>query len=178
MADWNDEVARLNIAEVADKLGLRLTPGRRAPRTAICPFHNDEAPSLHLYQDANPHYHCFACHAHGDTVELVKQRLRVDFAQALDWLAVNFSTHLRREDLRLAGRRRDIRLQALEFWQQGGDGPIFAAFAKARRFTPEVLRKAGLLVGSVEAFLASLGNDRNAQDEAVAIGLPPTQASV
>jgi DNA polymerase len=29
----------------------------------LCPFHDDSAPSLHIYPD---HYHCFACDAHGD----------------------------------------------------------------------------------------------------------------
>jgi DNA primase len=50
MVDWKDEVARLDIAEVAEKLGLQIAPGRRTPRIALCPFHEDSTPSLRLYR--------------------------------------------------------------------------------------------------------------------------------
>ena len=33
-----------------------------------CPFHNEDTPSLKLYDD---HYHCFACGAHGDVINFV-----------------------------------------------------------------------------------------------------------
>lgn len=32
----------------------------------VCPFHDDHAPSLHIYSD---HYHCFVCGAHGDHLD-------------------------------------------------------------------------------------------------------------
>ena len=35
---------------------------------ALCPFHNDRHPSLLIADD---HYHCFACGAHGDVIDLV-----------------------------------------------------------------------------------------------------------
>ena len=34
---------------------------------ALCPFHNDHHPSLLVADD---HYHCFACGAHGDVIDL------------------------------------------------------------------------------------------------------------
>jgi DNA primase catalytic core len=171
MVDWKDEVARLDIADVAEKLGLQLAPGRRTPRVALCPFHEDSTPSLRLYQDDAPHYHCFTCQAHGDTVELVKQRLHVDFAEALDWLNVNFGVAAGRGDLRRAKGQRDIRRQALEFWREADDGHTLRAFAQARRFPVARLRESGLVAGSVEAFLGSLRDNREAQDDAVVAGL-------
>jgi DNA polymerase I-like protein with 3'-5' exonuclease and polymerase domains len=33
-----------------------------------CPFHDDDTPSLHIYDD---HYHCFGCGAHGDLIDLL-----------------------------------------------------------------------------------------------------------
>jgi DNA polymerase len=33
-----------------------------------CPFHDDDTPSLHVYED---HYHCFGCGAHGDLIDLL-----------------------------------------------------------------------------------------------------------
>lgn len=171
MADWKDEVAQLDIADVAQKLGLQLAPGRRNPRLALCPFHDDSAPSLYLYQQPEPHYHCFVCQAHGDVVELVKQRERVDFAEALDWLAANFGIATSSRDLRKTKVRRDIVGRALDYWRAHEDSRTFAAFAKTRRFTVAELRSAGLALGSAEAFLASLGEDRAARDDAVAAGL-------
>ena len=37
---------------------------------ALCPFHDDKNPSLAVYLDDNPHYHCFGCGAHGNINEL------------------------------------------------------------------------------------------------------------
>ncbi len=171
MADWKDEVSRLDIVQVAQKLGLQVAPGRRSPRLALCPFHDDDTPSLHLYQTSDPHYHCFACHAHGDTVELVKQRERVDFVDALRWLSANFGITAASGDLRSSSARRDILGQAFGFWQKATDSNTIKSFAEARQFHTEVLQSAGITVGSVEAFLTSLESDRSAQDAAIAAGL-------
>lgn len=36
---------------------------------AVCPFHADTRPSLHIYRDG---YKCFVCGAHGDAIDLVQ----------------------------------------------------------------------------------------------------------
>lgn len=171
MADWKDEISQIDIVDVAQKLGLQLAAGRRSPRLAICPFHNDTQPSLHLYQGENPHYHCFTCHEHGDTVELVKKRQHVDFAGALDWLASTYGLNLRRRGTRNKELRQDIRQRAEAFWRENNDLTGMKLFAQARKLGLETLNAAGIVMGSTEAFLASLGQDRAALDEAVAAGL-------
>lgn len=171
MADWKNEISQLDIVDVARKLGLQLSPGRHSPRLAICPFHNDTQPSLHLYQEKDPHYHCFTCHEHGDTVELVKRRQHVDFAGALDWLATAYGLNLRQRGARNKEPRQDIRQRAQAFWRETNDLAGTKLFAQARKVELETLKSAGIVVGSAEAFLASLGQDRAALDEAVAAGL-------
>ncbi|MDE1568803.1 CHC2 zinc finger domain-containing protein [Aquabacter sp. P-9] len=171
MADWKDEISQLDIVDVAQKLGIQLAPGRRSPRLAICPFHNDTQPSLHLYQGKDAHYHCFTCHEHGDTVELVKQRQHVDFAGAIDWLASTYGLNLRQRGWRNKEPRQDIRQRAQAFWHEKNDLPQLKLFAQARKFGLDTLTSAGIVIGSTEAFLASLGQDRAALDEAVAAGL-------
>lgn len=171
MADWRDEISQLDIVDVAQKLGLQLALGRRSPRLAICPFHNDTQPSLHLYQGKDPHYHCFTCHEHGDTVELVKQRQHVDFAGALDWLAGAYGLDFRQRGSRNKEPRQDIRQRAQVFWRETNDLASLKLFAQARQLGLETLKSAGIVMGSTEAFLASLGQDRAALDEAVAAGL-------
>ncbi|MNH83268.1 DNA primase [compost metagenome] len=170
MEDWKDQVARLDIAAVAERLGLQVASGRRTPKVALCPFHDDTTPSLRLFQGDNPHYHCFSCHAHGDTVELVKQHLRLEFVPALEWLAANFSLTLdRRAGPRPAGKQ-DIHRRALEFWRARDDGAALKAFADSRLLDPRLLRDGGLTVGAIEDFLTSLKGDRAAEDEAVSAG--------
>jgi len=171
MAEWKQEVARLDIVAVAEKLGIQVSPGRRSPRLALCPFHDDSKPSLRLYQDADPHYHCFTCQAHGDIVEMVKERQGVDFTTALEWLSSSFGISGPIRDLRKAKNRPDIRRRAFEFWQARDDSGVLTLFAQGRRFSPDMLRSAGLVAGSAAAFLTSLNGDDESRDEAISVGL-------
>jgi DNA primase len=85
----NDDVAqiieRADIVNVAQRLGLQLDKRPTRPRLALCPFHTDHSPSLHLYQAApgRDHFHCFVCGAHGDAVTLTSSgrtsTLRLDW---------------------------------------------------------------------------------------------------
>ena len=48
----------------------------------LCPFHDDHSPSLHIYPGVeDPHYHCFACGAHGHLNEI--NELGIDWQAAL-----------------------------------------------------------------------------------------------
>jgi len=38
-----------------------------------CPFHDDARASFHIYTDTNSFF-CFGCHAHGDTIDLVRKK--------------------------------------------------------------------------------------------------------
>jgi DNA polymerase len=49
-----------------------------------CPFHDDDRPSLHLYDD---HYYCFACGAHGDRVDWLIGVEGLSHDEALEALA-------------------------------------------------------------------------------------------
>ena len=171
MPDWKDQIAALDIADVAQKLGLQVAPGRRSPRQSICPFHDDTKPSLYLYQDDDPHFHCFTCHAHGDTVELVKRRQQVDFSGALSWLGATYGLTFEGRGRRAPAARQDIRERALAYLREHGDTRALAAFAGSRRFEVETLSAAGITAGSLGGFLRSLGRDRETLDRAVAEGL-------
>jgi hypothetical protein len=50
-----------NGVSLADLIGQPLTDGK-----IICPFHDDNQPSCHVYQNG---FHCFACGAHGDHID-------------------------------------------------------------------------------------------------------------
>ena len=80
------------LPDVASALGIRVI-SRSTPPKALCPFHNDEHPSLCLYPSTGggrAQFHCFACGAHGDVFDLIKKQLGTDFRGALDWLSARY----------------------------------------------------------------------------------------
>ena len=75
------QLRQLPIEAVAERLGLRVTRHK-----SLCPFHDDHHASLTFNTRTNT-YRCFACDAHGGTIDLVMNRLRKDFPDACRWLA-------------------------------------------------------------------------------------------
>ena len=54
---------------------------------ALCPFHNDHHPSLLVADD---HYHCFACGAHGDVIDLAANLFGLSLYDAARKLEADF----------------------------------------------------------------------------------------
>ncbi len=76
----------LPIEGVADRLGIEVTRHK-----ALCPFHDDHHASLSFSQRRNT-FRCFACGAHGGTIDLVMQRLNINFKEACRWLGGSVGT--------------------------------------------------------------------------------------
>ena len=70
----------LPIEGVAEQLGLKITHFK-----TLCPFHNDNHPSLSIHVRRNS-YKCFVCGAHGGVIDLVMQVLGINFKEACRWL--------------------------------------------------------------------------------------------
>ena len=72
------EFAHIPLAEL---IGQQLCDGK-----ILCPFHDDQTPSLHIYPQ---NFHCFVCGAHGDHVDwlmMVEGKTRDQALRALaDW---------------------------------------------------------------------------------------------
>lgn len=51
---------------------------------AICPFHNDHHPSMHITKNL---FHCFACNEGGDSIDFVMKLENLTFRQAVDKLS-------------------------------------------------------------------------------------------
>jgi DNA primase catalytic core len=99
MARVNIEKLRqeIQIDIVAEVLGLELRNESTTKKKALCPFHDDKTPSLLIDTDSSrgpQHFHCYACGAHGDAIDLVKGKLQLDFKGAVEWLASNFKISL------------------------------------------------------------------------------------
>lgn len=80
----NQTIQRLRelpIEGVAERLGLKVSHHK-----ALCPFHDDTTPSLTFHQARNT-YRCFVCNAHGGTIDMVTNKLHLNFPSACRWLA-------------------------------------------------------------------------------------------
>jgi hypothetical protein len=91
-----------------------------------CPFHDDDTPSLHVYED---HYHCFGCGAHGDLIDLL---MKIEGMNLLDAeQAVAAYTPASRN-----GQRPDYLPAALRYWNEAQ--PIVGTLAE--RYLADVRR--------------------------------------
>lgn len=163
---WYDVGALLEkvpLQDLVSRLGLQ-TERRGHQVTAVCPFHQDTRPSLSLYARADgmpAHFHCFACGAHGNAVDLVKQVNGGDFKASVEWLARQYNVQPTRgkPGTALAQGRR---LSALEFalrqFDRNHDAGAFERWCAERDFDKEFLYSKGLrcitgpaLVAAVEA---------------------------
>ena len=63
----------------------------------ICPRHQENTPSCHLYRDR---WHCFGCGAHGDAIELCQIKTGKTFPDALKYLAEHRSIQITDTDFK------------------------------------------------------------------------------
>ena len=82
--------ARVSVREVLELLGVRIKN-----RTACCPLHQDNTPSL-SFKDSGLWY-CFVCGVGGDVFTLVEKTQRLTFKEAFAWLNDKFSLGLTNE---------------------------------------------------------------------------------
>ncbi|MCY4380134.1 MAG: DNA primase, partial [Proteobacteria bacterium] len=80
---------------ISDHVNLKASGNHQV---GLCPFHQENTPSFHVYSD---HFHCFGCHAHGDVISFVMKYHKLDFVGALRWLA----KHVGLDDTELTARR-------------------------------------------------------------------------
>ena len=73
----------LPIEGVAERLGMRVVRHK-----ALCPFHDDHHASLSFSTRRNM-FRCFACDAHGGTIDLAMRYLNKGFREACEWLGGN-----------------------------------------------------------------------------------------
>lgn len=148
--DINDLLAKIPLEDVMQRLGM-VTARRGATIQALCPFHQDTRPSLNLYPAdgaSAAHYHCFACGAHGNAIDLVKEVLGLEFLPAVQWLAQQFGikSPSRPSDQRAgkATTSETARKFALRIYDERHDDQRFNAWCAEREFDRDFLYKRGL----------------------------------
>lgn len=77
--------------ELAEHLNIEIFKN-----TIRCPFHNDNKPSMFLYDDS---FKCFACGERANTIQFLRQYLNLSFNKALEYIVkfkdlnINLSTN-------------------------------------------------------------------------------------
>jgi DNA polymerase I-like protein with 3'-5' exonuclease and polymerase domains len=114
---------RLAAIPLADLIGEQPVNGK-----IVCPFHEDDTPSLHIYRD---HYHCFGCGAHGGHLDWLREVESLEVDAAVD---VIFHWKGRTAPSRQENNARTLKL-ALALWKAANpiaDTPAIRYLADVR----------------------------------------------
>lgn len=82
---------------------------------ACCPFHSERTASFKVDSERQT-FHCFGCHAHGDSISFVQQHKGLDFKGALVYLGISTGKPSP-EALRARKRQREKAAAVREFRQ-------------------------------------------------------------
>jgi DNA primase len=133
---------------IFDLVGRKVRLTRRGKQaTGLCPFHNEKSPSFHVYDDDEPHYHCFGCGAHGDAITFVMQTEGLEFRDAVERLAGEAGLDVPRETKQ--DREREERRASLStvleascsFFQSQLAGSPGAGYFQRRGLRPEYIQQ-------------------------------------
>ncbi len=175
LGNFDDLFAKADIVDVARRLGLQIDRKQTRPRRALCPFHNDTTPSLNLYQRGNgdnPHYHCFACGAHGDLVGLIRGVKGLTFTAAVQWLAEELGVTLPADQIPRVETHSAI--TALTSLVTKARSARFAPFCKTRGFSAEFLRSRGIGVISLNGLVERARHDKILAESLIEAGIART----
>ena len=80
---------RISMKDVCDKYGIRVNRINKA----ICPFHPDKNPSMHVYPGKRGFF-CFVCGTHGDVIDFVSKYFQLPFRESLKRIDSDFQLNL------------------------------------------------------------------------------------
>ena len=80
----NDKPDILEVLDKCVEISMIRKSGRA--RLYLCPFHNEDTPSFAVYEDTNS-YWCFGCGEKGDSFDLIKKTLNMNFVEAKQYAA-------------------------------------------------------------------------------------------
>ena len=138
---------------LSDIIGRRHKVVRSGKSLKVCcPFHNEKSPSCYLY-DADGHYHCFGCGAHGDAIEYLMSQESFSFHDALVHLAKEYGLALPEpekktpEAAKELSRREELYdlMEEVSKWYErqlkSEQGKGAFAYLKERSFTGEIVSR-------------------------------------
>lgn len=89
--EFKDYIKTLDIVEVLEKCEA-IDESDLSGRKMICPFHNENTPSLHFYED---NYHCYGCGTGGDVFKFLIDIYDISFIQAVQLVSEKYGVNLK-----------------------------------------------------------------------------------
>lgn len=77
---------RLSMLEMAVRYGFMPDRSNRI----LCPFHDDNNPSLYMYDEPGQGFYCFSCGAGGSVIDFVMRLFQLEFKQAVLRISMDF----------------------------------------------------------------------------------------
>jgi len=142
----DDLVRQIKEAPISSVVGHFISLQRRGSSIkALCPFHQDSTPSLHV-SDSKKLFKCFACDVGGDSITFVQKFKHLDFREALRECAriLGLSTdeldRAQNIDPERLLARKILHKAVLIYGKIAHDGPhpIFKNFLEMRSIKPEI----------------------------------------
>lgn len=174
-------IQSVSIDEVAKQLGMDLRKETATTSKTLCPFHDDTKPSLLIDSSRDrglQHFHCYACGAHGDVIDLVKDRLKLDFKAAVEWLApgeFNLAKSKRPVNSTTASITNSDHYAGLklgyQIYRDGYDTGKFEDWARERQLDAVVLQRAGFLYAANNFLSRKIASEKDASQRRERFGL-------
>ena len=142
-------LAATDIVElIGQTVPLRKASGSRF--TGLCPFHNEKSPSFSVDQ-GKQFFYCFGCKEHGNAIDFVMKRDRVEFVDALKTLGARAGLEMPKFGMtkeKTSERQLLLEMQsaAASYYQQTLAQPEIGRPAR------EYLEKRGFNAESIKAF--------------------------
>jgi DNA primase len=161
----NDVKARvLEATDIVDLVGRSVALTRRGKDfVGLCPFHQEKTPSFHVSQ-AKQFFYCYGCKKHGNALDFVIERDRVEFKDALRILAQAAGITMPKQDAARYGEMqvlRDIQSAACMYFEKQLAHPTIGQAARdylhTRGVTDESVKlfRLGMAVDAWDGFASS-----------------------
>lgn len=169
---------RNDIADIVREY-LELKPAGSRSFKAICPFHHEKTPSLHISQEKQI-WHCFGCGKGGDVISFVMEMQGIDFREALEQLARKAGIALTQQAAPQDGARKhlfELNDQAAKFFEavlhESELGAPGREYLKSRDIDSELAKKfrLGFAPKSWDSLIRSFEKRGQTKDRLVKSGL-------
>lgn len=120
----------IRITDLVKRLGFEVIQEK-----TVCPFHDDNNPSLQIYDDdPTPQYHCFACDAHGDVIKFIQEYKNLTFKETLRWFDTEFNLNLYKNREKDSSRKWQNPIQfAYDIFVKKANFPKLEQWSKEKR---------------------------------------------
>lgn len=149
-----DEVKR-DVLAATDLVALigAATALKKAGRSwkGLCPFHDEKTPSFHVHPEKG-FYYCFGCGAKGDAISFVRETERLEFGEAVAYLARRAGIAL---PVRKSGTRADRARETRVAEALVGAAAFFRDFLMRHAAAVALLERRG--IGAEEALSFGIG---------------------